>query len=185
MMRLTLVWLTMGIVWLCAPHALAQTDTELAVQERVRQLVDEVRMAAYPELQRVEIKIQLFDSPSDYFQTRFTFTSFLFQAKLRYVLRVNRRLFAQPAPDEALRAVIAHELAHILYFKARPQLQLLSLVRLVSPDFTAGFERRTDLQALARHYGPGLKAYRQWLYQQVPADKLAEKQRNYFSPAEI
>ena len=163
----------------------ADTDGEAALKERVRRLTAEVAAASFPELTGSEITIQWFDAEADFFQTRFTFTGFLGRKKLRYLLRVNRRLLSQPPPEIALRAVIAHELGHILYFQARRRLQLLGLVRLLAPAFTARFERRTDLQAIARHYGEGLKVYREWLYRRIPPGKLAEKQRNYFSPAEI
>jgi len=58
-------------------------------------------------------------------------------------------------------------------------------VRLRSKQFTAEFERWADLKAISLGYGEGLKEYRRWLYSNVPASKLAEKRRNYFSPDEI
>jgi hypothetical protein len=56
---------------------------------------------------------------------------------------------------------------------------------LACSGFAARFERATDLEAIARGYGDGLKSYRWWLYCHIPADKLAGKKRNYFSPEEI
>ena len=50
---------------------------------------------------------------------------------------------------------------------------------------TAKFERRTDLDAIHRGYGDGLKSYREWVYAHIPSNKLPEKRRNYFSPEEI
>jgi hypothetical protein len=98
---------------------------------------------------------------------------------------VNPRLFELQAPEAGVRAIIAHELAHVLYFKNRNRVQLLGLVRLISKRYTAKFERRSDLKAISLGYGEGLKAYRRWLYGNVPASKLGEKRRNYFSPEEI
>lgn len=165
--------------------ALAQPTDPSTVIARVHNLMEEVRAASYPELKDAEIRIELFDSASDYFQTRFTFTSFLFQSKLRYLLKVNRHLFDHPASEEALRAILAHEIEHIVYYKARHRLQLLSLGRLASQNFTVNFERGTDLLAITHGYGAGLKAYREWLYQHIPTAKIAEKRRAYFSPEEI
>ncbi len=156
-----------------------------AVIKQVSRIVEEVRIASYPELNDAEIEIELFDSQSDYFQTRFTFTSFLLGRKLRCLLKVNRNLFADNVPDDGLRAIIAHELGHALYFKSGNRIKLLGLVRLVCKGFTARFERGTDMQAIARGYGQGLKSYRAWLYGQIPTKNLAEKKRNYFSPEEI
>jgi Zn-dependent protease with chaperone function len=170
-----------GLALLPALAACAFAD----VTERVQRVVDEVRQSSYPELQGISLHLQLFTSDSDYFQARFTSASFLGRKKLRYVLFVNRQLFAPPPPEDGLRAILAHELGHLVYYQSHCRLQLLSLARLATPGFAARFERATDLLAIERGYGSGLKAYREWLYQRIPAHKLREKQRNYFSPAEI
>jgi hypothetical protein len=160
-------------------------ETDDKVIERVRRIVEEIRANSYPELKGLEIEIKLFDSKSDYFRTRFTFTSFLFGRNLRYVLRVNRNVFSHNAPEDGLRAIVAHELGHIAYFKSKNRVRHLCLIRLATKGFTARFERRTDLKAIAQGFGEGLKSYRQWLYGQIPSNKLEEKKRNYFSPEEI
>lgn len=178
------VWLAC-LLSLNASVARAAAPDDREVLQRTRQLIEEVRRAAFPELRGVAIEVRLLTADADYFRTRFTLTSFFFCLRLRYVVLVNRRLYEQPVAEDALRAVIAHELGHVIYFQARRRLQLLGLVRLATPGFTARFERATDLQAIARAYGAGLKAYRLWLYQHIPAAKLAEKKRNYFSPEEI
>jgi hypothetical protein len=163
------------------PDAVA---TEAAIK-RTRLIVDEVIKASYPELAKVDIKVKAFTDDADYFRTLFSFNRFLLGRKMRYFVRVNPRLFAQAAPEAGIRAIIAHELGHVFDFQRKNRVKLLGLVRLVSKNYTARFERRTDLQAISRGYGDGLKAYRTWLYQNVPAEKLAEKKRNYFSPEEI
>ena len=160
----------------------ASTDDTV---ERVRRVVEEVKAKSFPQLRNTEIIIRLFDSRSDYFQTRFTFTSFLFGKRLKCLMKVNRRLFADDVPEEGLRAIVAHELGHALYYQSRNRLKLLGLVGLLNKDFAARFERSTDLKAIALGYGGGLKTYRRWLYAHIPASKLAEKKRNYFSPEEI
>ena len=182
--------LILGMVLLMCAESKAGTilGNDDSVIERVRRIVEEIKIASYPELanlKNAEIEIKLFDSPSDYFQTRFTFTSFLFKKRLRYMLRVNRNLFASNAPDDGVRAIIAHELGHVVYYKARNRIQLLGLARLACKGFTARFERATDLRAISRGYSDGLKSYRLWLYRQIPAKNVMEKRRNYFSPAEI
>ncbi|MDX2044556.1 MAG: hypothetical protein SF097_25320 [Acidobacteriota bacterium] len=156
-----------------------------ATIERVRRIVEEVRSASFPELKNTEIEIRLFNSQSDYFQSRFTFSSFLFGKRLRCLLKVNRNVFADGVPEDGLRAIIAHELGHALYYKSGNRLKLIGLARLIGKGFTARFERATDLEAIARDYAEGLKSYRRWLYQRIPSNKLAEKKRNYFSPEEI
>jgi hypothetical protein len=104
---------------------------------------------------------------------------------MRYLVFVNPRGFELQAPEAGVRAIIAHELGHVVYFKRRNRVRLLGLARLTSKRFSVEFERWADLKAISLGYGEGLKEYRHWLYRNVPASKLAEKQRNYFSPAEI
>jgi len=168
-----------------AETVLAKPADDEAIIRQVRQIVEDITANSYPELKNARIEIKLFDSSADYFQTRFTFTSFLFRPGLRYLLKVNRNLFVHLVPVDGVRAIIAHELGHIFYFRSRNRIKLIGLVRLVCKDFTAQFERGTDMQAINRGYAEGLKSYRQWLYGQIRAGKLAEKKRNYFSPEEI
>ncbi len=152
---------------------------------RARLLVAEIRAASFPELAQAVIEVRLLENDADYFRTRFSFPQLFSGRRIHYLLRVNPRVFALNAPDAGVRAIIAHELGHVLWFQERNRARLLGLVRLSAKRFTARFERRTDLIAMARGYGDGLTSYRRWLYQNIPAKKLAEKQRNYFSPDEI
>jgi hypothetical protein len=155
------------------------------VADRVRLITDEVIAASYPELRQAEIRIKLFRSESDYFRASFSFRRFFFHRKMRYYVLANPQLIERQAPENGIRAIIAHELGHVLYFKRRNRIELLGLVRLLSPDFTIHFEKWADLQAISRGYSTGLKEYREWLYLHIPAKKIAEKKRNYYSPEEI
>jgi hypothetical protein len=159
--------------------------TALTAIEQTRLLVEEIVRVSYPELKHADIQVQSFNSAADYFRTSFSFGRFLSAKKMRYFIKVNPRVFELNAPAEGVRAIVAHELGHIFDFHGSKRIRLLRLVRLSSKGYSAAFERRTDLQAIARGYAEGLKAYRHWLYQNVPARKLAEKRRNYFSPEEI
>jgi hypothetical protein len=161
------------------------TGNRQSAIEQTRLLVEEVVKASYPELKNADIQVQTFESAADYFRTGFSFGRFLSAKKMRYFIKVNPRVFELKAPTEGVRAIVAHELGHVFDFHRRKRIRLLGLVGLSSKGYSADFERRTDLQAIARGYGEGLKAYRRWLYQNIPAKKLAEKQRNYFSPEEI
>ncbi|MFY9608808.1 MAG: hypothetical protein WAU45_09370 [Blastocatellia bacterium] len=151
---------------------------------RTRKLVDEVIAASYPEFKNSNIRIKPFRSRSDYFKARFGLPQYFF-ARMRYLVFVNPRVFELECPEAGVRAIIAHELAHVVYFKRRNRVRLVGLVRLKSKQFSAEFERRADLNAIALGYGEGLKEYRHWLYSNVPASKLAEKRRDYFTPDEI
>jgi hypothetical protein len=166
-------------------HANAVNQNPQSAIDRTRSIVAQIVKESYPELKNADIQVQAFNSESDYFRTGFSFGRFVFARKMRYIIKVNPRVFESNAPEESVRAILAHELGHVFDFHRKKRIRLLGLIRLSSKGYTAEFERWTDLQAILRGYGEGLKAYRKWLYANVPAKKLAEKQRNYFSPEEI
>lgn len=165
--------------------SVAQNPDATTALERASLLVNEIKAAAYPELRRADVQVKLFNNESDYFRARFAIRQFFTGRRMRYLVFVNASAFTRQAPEAGVRAIIAHELAHVLYFSQRNRLQLLGLVRLATKGFTARFERWADLQAIARGYGAGLKEYRQWLYRNIPAKRVKEKKRDYFSPEEI
>ena len=158
-----------------------QTDVIAKTQTIITEIVEK----SYPELKKAKINVRMFESNANYFQSQFSLTRFLTCQKLRYNLYVNPEVFNKNAPEQAIRAILAHELAHVLYYSERNRFELLGLVSLIDKSFTAKFERRADLEAIARGYGAGLIKYRRWLYQNIPAKNLDEKKRNYFSPEEI
>jgi len=159
----------------------AQTDVIQKTQGIVREVIEK----SYPELKNKQIEIKVFKSESDYFQARFSFFRHLTFQKMRYLILVNPKIFERSAPTAGIRSIIAHELAHILYYAERNRFELLGLVKLSSKTWTRKFERRADLESIARGYGNGLIEYRKWLYQNIPPKKTEEKKRNYFSPEEI
>lgn len=137
---------------------------------------------AFPELEGVPIQIKALRSDSDYFQARFSISRFLTFRPMRYVLYQRDT----PGLSEAGReAILAHELAHIAYYRARRRVQLISLAALVSERKQAKFEKAADMEAIRRGYGAGLAEYRNWLYRHVPAPAAAKKRRVYLTPEEI
>jgi hypothetical protein len=149
------------------------------------QLVRALIAQSFPELRDLDIRLSLFQSASDYFRTSFSATRFLSGRKMRYYVRVNPEWRTRGAPDDGVRSILAHELAHVEDLSRGNRLRLFRLTGLLFKGWTARFERRADLTALARDYGLGLKSYRTWLYDHVPAGALEEKRRDYFSPDEI
>jgi Zn-dependent protease with chaperone function len=175
----------LGLLWLLLAFCTtAQADDKTALA-RARQTIEEIRAASYPELAGAKIEVKTFHSASDYFQSRFSFGRFLTFRRMRYVVFVNPAVYDKNCPPEAVRAIVAHELAHIVYYRQRNRLELFGLVRLAGDGFTARFERGADVEALARGYGTGLKMYREWLYQNIPPHAVATKKRRYFTPDEI
>lgn len=164
------------------PNARSQSD--LRAIERTGLLVEDLLSLSYPELRGTAIRVMQFQSTSDYFRARFSFARFFF-GPMQYLVLVNPRVFDLRVPTTGVRAILAHELGHVLFYKKLNRLQLLGLVRLISKAFMQEFERWADLQAISRGYGEGLREYRRWLYENIPASSIVKKQRNYFSPEEI
>jgi hypothetical protein len=167
------------------PHAAKISVSNEFVLGQTRQLVQKIRSSSFPELEHIEIRVKPFHSDVDFFRARFGIPQLFFGRKLQYILKVNPEAFEFQAPEAGLEAIVAHELGHFVYYAHGNRLKLFGLTRLLSSDFTARFERWADLQAISRGYGESLKTYRLWLYQHVPPNKLEEKQRNYFTPAEL
>ncbi|MEP6534216.1 MAG: hypothetical protein ABJF23_02790 [Bryobacteraceae bacterium] len=159
------------------------TAAPLLAAAPVEQLLTEVRTASFPELAHSKITVRPLRGNSVFFAAQFRVVPFLFGARMRYVIRANPK--AAGASDEALRAVLAHELSHVVYYARGKRVRLLGLVRLVSGSYRSRFERGTDLEAIRRGYGEGLKQYREWLYSVVPLKSLAGKKKDYLSPEEI
>lgn len=153
--------------------------------ERTQKLVAEIVEKSYPELKDKQIEIKKFVSKSDYFQSRFSFGRFLTFRRMNYIIYVNPKVYELNAPENGIRAILAHEIGHVLYYSRKNRVQLLGLVNLSTKGFTQKFERRTDLEAIKRGYGVGLIAYRNWLYENIPMKSVDAKKRNYFTPEEI
>jgi hypothetical protein len=150
----------------------------------IKALIENVRRSSFPQLQNAKITIYDLHSDFDYLQARFTVSSY-FSRELNYMILFNPEAFRRGVPPEGLRAIVAHELAHINYYESQSRMGLLSLIRLLVPSATTRFERRADLDSIALGYAQGLQRYRAWLYGNVPAGRTAEKKRDYYSPEEI
>jgi hypothetical protein len=163
------------------PFARAGTDTP----KRVQQLVRDIRASSFPELSDVDVRVRSFTSDSDYFRARFSIVRFFFAKKMRYFIEVNSTSAILTAPDAGVRAIVAHEFAHVTDYARGNRLHLFGLLRLTNKKFRERFEKRADTEAVKRGYATGLKEYRLWLYEHVPARALAQKKKDYLSPDEI
>lgn len=165
--------------------SIARAQPQTRTPEPIEHLIHEVRALSFPELSTIDIQVCPFTSQSDYFQARFSILRFFFAKRMKYFVRVNSNAAAAGLREEPSRAIVAHELAHISYYASNNRLHLLNLLRLTDHGFRERFEKRADADAIERGYAQGLKQYRIWLYQHVPAKALAEKKRDYYSPQEI
>jgi hypothetical protein len=183
----SLVLLSVGLGSACLgqapePSCPANAPTSNAA---VAELARQVRERSFPELAHIKFQVSNFRSQNDYFRTRFSLPRFFFLLPMRYSVQVNPGLFTEHAPTPGVCAVLAHELSHLTALSHGNRIRRFGLVRLISDSYTARFERQTDLEAIHRGYGDGLKDYRNWVYAHIAPSKVAEKKRRYFSPEEI
>ncbi len=160
-------------------------DSKKKAIETTKSYVSEIAEKSYPEIKLQKIHYKTFESDSNFFKARFSFGRFLTFRPMRHLVYINPKVFALSVPENGIGAILAHELAHVLYYTKKNRFELLGLASLASKGFTRKFERKADLEAIARGYGEGLIAYRKWLFKSIPKADLAGKRRNYFSPEEI
>ena len=174
--------LSAGLVASCrgsspaAPHSTGSREID--------PLIRDVRQASFPQLEDADITVYDLRSDFDYLQARFTVASF-FTRKLHHMIFFNAEAIRRHVPADGLRAIVAHELAHINFYESQSRMGLVSLVGLLLPSFTTRFERKADLDAIALGYGPGLENYRTWLYRNIAREAEGEKKRDYYTPQEI
>ena len=161
------------------------STTKDATNAGIRGVLGEIQTQAYPELAKKEIRLGTFHGKSDYFKTGFSLWRFFLFQRMRYYVKVNPEVFARDAPANGVCAILGHEMAHVVDLSHGNRIRLFRLVRLLSSSYTVRFERRADLEAIRRGFGPGLIVYRNWVYKNIPPSKLEQKKRNYFSPQEI
>jgi hypothetical protein len=155
-------------------------------QEReVRGIVADVKRDAYPELRERDVAVATFSEDGAFFQSDFAVLSAL-MGEREYTISVNPRAYELGVPKDALHGVLAHELAHTFDYERRDRAGLVALVPAVlfAEDNTR-FERWTDLQAIARGYGPSLFRYRMWQEKVLTPEQWAQKRATYYGPHEL
>jgi len=167
-------------------YASSQTaNSKKKAIETTKSYVTEIVQKSYPKIKLQKVHYKTFESETNFFKARFSFGRFLTFRPMRHLIYVNPKVFTLGAPEDGIRSILAHELAHVLYYTEKNRLELLGLASLASKGFIRKFERKADLETIARGYGEGLIAYREWLYKNIPKEDLSGKRRNYFSPEEI
>jgi hypothetical protein len=152
----------------------------------VERLVAEVAASSYPRLRSASITVVDLDSESDFFQATLDLeTADQDPLDRQYRVLANPRLFEDPPSQPAVVAILHHELGHIEDYTFLDAPELVRFGLWYATADTAAYERATDERALRAGCGDGLVEYREWLYDHVPEDVVAEKQRVYYTPDEI
>ena len=149
-------------------------------------LMQEVRTELFPELATIPLSLVELDSETDFFQANLDFGT-VNEPPLERAYRVlyNPRLFDNGPSQPAIAAILAHELTHILDYTQMESSELVEFGIWYATSDVAEYERETDESALWLGCAEGLTDYRIWLYDNIPADAVPDKERTYFTPDEI
>ena len=150
-------------------------------------IADVQRIVFGAALRDVEVGLAPLPSETDFFNAGVDLTTVdLPGLERRYIIRANSAVFSGDEPPiGATAAILAHELQHILDYTAMSGEELVDFALEYSEGDITTVERATDEAVLARGCATGLKAYREWLYEQLDAETAAEKRRDYYTPDEI
>lgn len=155
-------------------------------------LLETTRAATFPDLEGVTIGVAAVEDLLFFRAWAELDTIDLDDGRSRtYTVQYDPVVLADPPKPKALAAVLVHEVAHVSDYVAMDSAALLDFAVWyatqdpATSDGLRDYERATDEQALERGCAEGLSAMREWVYAHTEGEVLAEKQRNYYQPAEI
>ncbi len=167
---------------------LAYECTSPIPKEKLSLLVKEAQETYFPELNSAPLKIKFFKSSAYYLQSQpILKTLTKNRTKREYSVQINTKLLACPPSEEALKAILVHELEHIKDYTKMSSAQIagLGIKMTISRKFRTKYERATDEKALYKGLGQGLIEYRKWIYKKLTPKQLLKKKRFYYTPEEI
>ncbi len=108
-----------------------------------------------------------------------------------YVVSYDPVILDDPPAAGALGAILVHELGHVEDYRLMENAEYVEFGLWygaqdpATSDELRDYERATDEKALQRGCAEGLAAMREWIYAHATPEVRAEKERNYYTPAEI
>jgi hypothetical protein len=149
-----------------------------------------------PRLKDYKIEVVEWKTNGPYFlKSAPKLTSVIYSGKKRtYQVYVNPFVCGSSGPPKhALEAILAHELMHTVSYTKMSTIRLGIFVTRygTSASYLQRYEHQTDKDTLElgtdAPLAQGLKAYREWVYDQIKSDpeNLAAKKREYMTPQQI
>jgi hypothetical protein len=127
-----------------------------------------IAFSAYPELNDVEIKMELVNGGAPMESRPEIFTLFGPRKYRRYLVVLNNErpsnfepILLRSLPFDAQVGILAHELGHVVYYEHLSTFQLgkWGIKYLRDPDFRAAHERSTDLMPIYHGLGSQIFQY--------------------------
>lgn len=175
-------------LFICHLSAYASDCNPSLTVSQFETLIENTKNKYYPELLDQKIIIKTFKSDSYFLQAK-PLTKSILKNKLKriYGVYLNLNLLVCPPETEALEAILAHELEHIVDYSKKTNLQIINqgLKFVTNFDYRTIYERQTDEKVLKKGFSAGLIKYRQWQYQRLNEKDLKFKKIIYYTPEEI
>lgn len=110
----------------------------------------------------------------------------ILKEKRLYYLDINTKIYKCAPPENAIKAIWAHELQHISDYKDASSIELIKLgLKMIRKKTRSQYERATDFRTMERGHSEGLKEYRLWIYKRLTEKDLKIKKCYYYTPEEI
>jgi hypothetical protein len=177
------------IILLLPQMALSQDLCSTPVtKEELVDKINEIKAQYFPELNQVELKLEILKSDAYFLQTCIHIpTALRAPLKRTYGIQVNENVFKCSPSSAAIKAILIHEISHINDYTKMSGGKLIrfALKYATNKKFRTRYERETDETALKGGQAQGLKEYRDWVYQWLSPKQLEIKKRYYYTPEEI
>jgi hypothetical protein len=156
--------------------------------DQFKALVQNSRDEFFPELRKVKIRVSTFRSDAYFLQAQPNIKTLIGnRVKREYLIQLNLKLLECPPTDDALEAILVHELEHVKDYIGWSSAKIAKhgLLYSTSMKVKVAYERQTDRKVLEKGLHSGLAGYRDWVYQWLTPKELASKRKIYLTPEEI
>ena len=153
-----------------------------------KSILEKTRADYFPEILKEHLIVTTFRSKNYFLQAQPHKSSLLNNRENRiYEVQLNLNMLDCPPDEEALLAILVHELEHVLDYMNWSSGRIVSHGIKYSLDFNfkVNYERATDQKVLTKGLSEGLALYREWVYQWLSKKQLIKKKVIYLTPEEI
>jgi len=158
----------------------------LTSQGQVIEIIDKLKSDSFPELLNTRIELGSVESDSVFLESRPKLFSLFWPFKIRYLVNINPKLYEAELPLFALEGILAHELAHTSFYISKGRFgTIMTGLVFLNHDKHVAFERSTDIDAITRGYGEGIKMYRQIMFRNLSQAQKKIKAERYYTDEEI
>ncbi len=161
---------------------------DVASPDDLEALHHDVQAVLHPDLEGVAVELVTMTSEADFFYANLDLTTLANDPRERsYRVYYNQGMFEDLGvpPFAGLVAILGHELKHVQDYTEMDAEEMAQFGVWYATSDVSDYERATDEFVLERGCGPGLIAFREFLYDHVSDEVEAQKRHDYYTPEEI